>query len=175
MAKTKYTVVISFEIEGDEWEFNTYEDYSLGFWNAEEQHRLRDQFSNMFNASSVQVKPYDVALSESERILLQEHEKQEQMNSIVDSVAREENCLNAIWSMSEELLLDEEPAFTGKRNVVYKDHWGHNPISLEVVDPTWRDLFRIADKLIEMSGDSHHVFIEGFERYGNDIILYTGS
>ena len=41
---------------------------------------------------------------------------------------------------------------------------------------TWGDIYRAADWAIRNSGDSHHIFIEGFElRNGNELHLVTGS
>jgi hypothetical protein len=47
--------------------------------------------------------------------------------------------------------------------------------SVPVLGPTWGDVYRAADSAMRMSGDAHHVFIEGFEARGNQLNMFTGS
>jgi hypothetical protein len=63
------------------------------------------------------------------------------------------------------------------RNVHYRDNWGSVTWLTERVNRqvTWLDLYKIADDLIEQSGDNHHIFIEGFDYDNGDLYLITGS
>jgi hypothetical protein len=81
------------------------------------------------------------------------------------------------WSVPEVVDFTEVAIPNYIENVQYNNHWGEGPVTAEVgkYNLTWLDLFKIADGLIKMSGDGHHVYIEAFEQEGNDLILYTGS
>ena len=87
---------------------------------------------------------------------------------------RDENGLNAIWSiyeLEEHGFLFNHP-WEGAKVLVYKN------TTAKIQGPTWADLYRAADVVIERSGDDHHVFIEGFAPYGTDnsmLELTTGS
>jgi hypothetical protein len=51
-------------------------------------------------------------------------------------------------------------------------------VTVKIPGPTWGDLYRAADEAIDRSEDYHHIFIEGFARYGEDksrLELTTGS
>jgi hypothetical protein len=87
---------------------------------------------------------------------------------------REENGLNAIWSiyeLEEHGFLYNHP-WNGARVLVY------HGTTAKIEGPTWADLYRAADLVIERSGDDHHIFIEGFGKYATDnsmLELTTGS
>jgi len=82
-----------------------------------------------------------------------------------------DNGLAAIWSIYElpihGFLMDHP--YTSDAFVVYQGH--HVP----VYGQTWADIYRAADRVIRLSGDSHHIFIEHFEQVGNELRLTTGS
>lgn len=44
-----------------------------------------------------------------------------------------------------------------------------------VTNPTWGDLMRFLDLVIEKTGDYHHVFLEGFTLRGGVLEIFTGS
>jgi hypothetical protein len=82
-----------------------------------------------------------------------------------------DNRLAAIWSIYELPIhgfLFDHP-FPSDAFVVYQGH--HVPVS----GPIWGDVYRAADRAIELSGDLHHIFIEHFEQVGNELRLTTGS
>ncbi len=82
-----------------------------------------------------------------------------------------ENGLAAIWSVYDlppHGFLSDHP-FPSDAFVVYQGH--HVP----VYGQTWGDVYRAADRAIELSGDGHHIFIEHFEQVGNELRLTTGS
>jgi hypothetical protein len=81
------------------------------------------------------------------------------------------NGLDAIWSVYDlpaHGFLSDHP-FSSDAFVVYQGQ--HVP----VMGPTWGDVYRAADRAIELSGDGHHIFIEHFEQVGNELRLTTGS
>ena len=86
------------------------------------------------------------------------------------------NQLQTIWSMFEVPNLNDSHDYGVIRSLVYKQHWGPEPVEVAVEGTTWGDLYRAADSAIRKSGDDHHIFIEGFEFVTSDKIqLTTGS
>lgn len=82
-----------------------------------------------------------------------------------------ENGLRSVWSIYElpvhGFLMDHP--YPSDSFVVYQGH--HVP----VYGSTWGDVYRAADRCIQLSGDQHHIFIEDFELVGNELRLTTGS
>ena len=37
-------------------------------------------------------------------------------------------------------------------------------VSPVVIDPTWIDIAKLADNMIQQTGDKHHIFLEGIEK-----------
>jgi hypothetical protein len=81
------------------------------------------------------------------------------------------------WSIYTVDCLQTAHPYTGATQVVYKDHWGKQPVSAPIEGPLWVDLYRAADQCIQASGDSHHSFIEDFMRELDQakLLLTTGS
>ena len=42
-------------------------------------------------------------------------------------------------------------------------------------DPTWIDLLILVDELVERSGDTHHIFFEGFDHQDDRLKIEVGS
>jgi hypothetical protein len=87
---------------------------------------------------------------------------------------------NSRWSIFEDFTTLEDfhdLAFAGPITLNYDPHGWGEPQSINIMGPvTWLDLWRAADKLIEASGDSHHIFIEDFKDNGEGVLtLWTGS
>jgi hypothetical protein len=62
--------------------------------------------------------------------------------------------------------------------VVYRNHWGKNPVSCSINGATWAALWVAANACIRDSGDDHHIFIEDFRPDPEDartLLLSTGS
>ena len=81
------------------------------------------------------------------------------------------NGLRAIWSLfdlPEHGFLQDHPY----RDILTLKYQGH---SVPILGQTWGDLYRAADDVIRRSGDGHHIFIEGFQRAGDELRLTTGS
>jgi hypothetical protein len=85
---------------------------------------------------------------------------------------QDEHKLEAIWSMyelNEHCFLQDHP-YSSDAFVCYQGR--HVPVS----GVTWGDVYRAANQAILISGDLHHIFIEGFDvRNGNELHLVTGS
>lgn len=88
-----------------------------------------------------------------------------------------------IWSLYEVEDLEAQHPFAGAAQVAYVDHWGDEPVFVEIKTEgagsgTWIDLWRAADEAIQRSGDQHHVFIEQFRpnpKNPQQLLLSTGS
>lgn len=103
----------------------------------------------------------------------QQREEEFDALSEIFTLFKEKNNLSAIWSVYDKIDFNAAAGF-GKIQVHYTDDWGKD-IFIEVDCPTWGDLYITADKLIQMSGDFHHIFIEGFDLVNSDYYLRTGS
>jgi len=96
------------------------------------------------------------------------------------SAFQKDNGLKTIWSIYElpvHGFLADHP-FTAAAEICYKDHWGEEAVYETIQGSTWADLYRAADRCIQRSGDTHHIFIEGFEPVANQphqLRLTTGS
>jgi hypothetical protein len=82
--------------------------------------------------------------------------------------------LRSVWSYKSVRDFNKI-AFKGTFTICYKEHWGDVVEPIKVKNPTFLDLWKAADKLIRMSGDTHHIFIEDFKKYRNKLTLWTGS
>lgn len=80
----------------------------------------------------------------------------------------------AIISMDDFELHD---LIESNAKVVYKVHWGPDNVEVPIEGNTMAGLMIAADKAIILSGDKHHVYIEGFEWNAQDRTyeLFTGS
>ena len=95
-----------------------------------------------------------------------------------DEVKASLGIKNSEWSVYEVEDMGERHPFEGVDRVVYRDHWGDQPVSCSINGLTWAALFVAADACIRDSGDEHHVYIEKFKPAKDDprtLILYTGS
>jgi hypothetical protein len=91
---------------------------------------------------------------------------------------QEELKLSSIWSEYDVNNMSDRHPFEGADRVVYKNHWGKEPVSCSINGLTWSALYVAADACIRNSGDNHHVFIEQFTPDKDDprtLILSTGS
>lgn len=88
-----------------------------------------------------------------------------------------------VWSIYEVEDLEAQHPFPGALQVAYVDHWGEEPVFVEIKTEgaghgTWLDLWRAADEAIRKSGDQHHIFIEQFRpnpKNPQQLLLTTGS
>jgi len=86
--------------------------------------------------------------------------------------------LKTQWSIYEVSNLYTHHPYVGATTILYKNHWGTEPVKATINGDTWADLYCAADACILDSGDDHHVFIESLEPAEDDphtLILSTGS
>ena len=82
----------------------------------------------------------------------------------------------SVWSVYEVDNLSDPHPYPGVERVVYGNHWGNKPVSCTVNGSTWAALWIAANACVRDSGDTHHIFVEGFElKNGNELHLVTGS
>ena len=93
------------------------------------------------------------------------------------SATRTNLGLTSIWSIYEvDFFVADHDLGKDVTQLVYKNHWGKEPVTVEVHGKTWADLWIAADKAISASGDEHHIFVECFTPAGDGILeLSTGS
>lgn len=107
----------------------------------------------------------------------QDHQAFETKNSHYQAVANELG-LKTTWSEYTVDNLSDRHPFEGADRVVYRDHWGDQPVQCSINGLTWAALWVAADACVRDSGDSHHIFIESFRPAKDDprtLILSTGS
>lgn len=75
-----------------------------------------------------------------------------------------ENNFKAVWSLLTQDVVDfKQPhPYKDAKYLSYTIHWGNHAVKVDIEGETWLDLYRAADKAIELSGDCHHIFIEQF-------------
>lgn len=97
----------------------------------------------------------------------------DQLADWIGQVGSQNGCKKSVWC--DYSIRDfSKVAYKGKFIIKYDVSWGE-PVQATVTNPTYLKLWQVADRLIRLSGDSHHVFIETFARRGNVIKLWTGS
>ena len=95
-----------------------------------------------------------------------------------DSVKQELGVEHSEWSIYEVDNLSDRHPYEGADRVVYRNHWGSEPVSASIQGLTWAALWVAANACIRDSGDDHHVYIESFEPDAEDprtLVLSTGS
>lgn len=92
-----------------------------------------------------------------------------------ETVGKMLGCTDSTWSMYGVEDMAAEHPYSNVTKVVYKDHWGKNPVNAPVLGNSWVALFVAANECIRLSGDVHHRYIEAFEQDGDQLILFTGS
>lgn len=96
---------------------------------------------------------------------------------------RREQGLDAIWSIYKVKDLNTPHPYQGAKTVTYVDYWADDEgeyytpphIVVPIQGPWWAALYVAADQAIKQSGDTHHLFIEGFRPAGDTLILNMGS
>ena len=95
-----------------------------------------------------------------------------------DSVKADLRVKHSEWSVYEVDNMADRHPYEGADRVVYRNHWGSQPVSVSIQGLTWAALWTAANAAIRDSGDNHHVYIEAFEPDAEDphtLILSTGS
>jgi len=82
--------------------------------------------------------------------------------------------LNTDWSIYEiDSLFDEHPY--KQETLFYENHWGKDTTTSLIAGKQYMDLWVAANNCINLSGDLHHCFIEGFNIQNGKLYLSTGS
>lgn len=89
---------------------------------------------------------------------------------------RDNYNFTSIWSMYEVHSIEDKVNFDSCELVSYTNHWG-KPVEVKLPEGelSWLDLWKAADECVVLSGDAHHVFIEGFKQEDGKLELITGS
>lgn len=95
----------------------------------------------------------------------------------VEDLGKSIGIKHTVWSMGEKetnALLANALFASGTVTIQYS-HSAEYYVNL--LSPTYQDLWRAADRLCERSGDNHHVYLEAAKRVGNNNIyeLWFGS
>lgn len=113
-----------------------------------------------------------------ENAYAQEESDRERRHDYYDSVRQQEEFAS-IWSVPEIDVggFDKPHPYPKAKKLVYKDHWGVKPVTVDIEGDTWLDLWRAADVAVGLSGDSHHCYVERFlpQAKGAELTLTTGS
>ena len=106
----------------------------------------------------------------------EEEEKSYAEDSQAISDISDEHKFKSIWSISEVTAKQMNDKFPSPiKQIAYKDQVTSfdSPKNL-----SWLEMWKEADKLIRMSGDGHHIFVEGFDednKNSGHYKLVTGS
>lgn len=90
---------------------------------------------------------------------------------------QEASKFNSIWSIYSVTAFNEVP-YPQARTLLYENHWGGQEIRVALGAQDWHAIWAAADQAIRLSGDRHHIFIEGIEPDEDDhtvLVLTTGS
>ena len=84
---------------------------------------------------------------------------------------------HTVWSMGEKetnALLANALFASGTVTIQYTSD---SEYYVNLLSPTYQDLWRAADRLCERSGDNHHIYLEAAKRVGNNNVyeLWFGS
>lgn len=82
------------------------------------------------------------------------------------------------WSMGLDSGVDFDAPhpFEGVTTMTHVHHWGEcGAIETPIDGPTWLDLWRTADRLVQETLDFHHHFIEAFVVKDGKLELHCGS
>ncbi len=131
-------------------------------------------FAAKLEHMSPEVKAEFKELQDAVRLLFKEQREIEEKeyetkSNMLDKISNENNFIS-IWSIHE--VDDMNSIFGYVEAVKYEDII--EQVNSEV---TWLQLWGIADRLIRLSGDEHHLFIENFNKSSKDNChhLSTGS
>lgn len=94
-------------------------------------------------------------------------------------LAEEIDVRHTVWSIHEVADHMDNVAFHGTYTVQLSTDpfWSATPghYTEEVTDPTWTNLWQVADRLVKQGGDFHHIYIEVFDEDHDTLHLWLGS
>lgn len=117
----------------------------------------------------------DIPASNTKAYKANEYAGQDYCTQLIDwyGALAEKLKMQTVWS--DFTIRDfRARAFEGKIVLTYDGGWG-TPGQRTLHNPTWFAIWRAANELIVKSGDTHHVFLEGFTRRGDRVAIATGS
>lgn len=83
-----------------------------------------------------------------------------------------------VWEVVDRGLSARVHTWVG-RILRYDGHWGEAVVPVQIIEPgaTIGDIMFMATKMVEDSGDDHHIFIEDIEESSDGVFLdiVTGS
>jgi len=104
-----------------------------------------------------------------------------ELNTPTDIAAEKRGDRVAVWSMDNDLLLSKQPAIDGNCTIKYTA-WSERAqddvtVKYNAVSPTYSDLLAVANHLIMLTDDRHHIFVEDFmyDEVDGTWVLQTGS
>jgi dsDNA-specific endonuclease/ATPase MutS2 len=120
----------------------------------------------------------ELVQKEIEPTLKKENDDWDKNYEVLNKIA-EENKLSSVWSISKIKAHELNKKTPEIQEIVYSS-WG--PDQVHTFDKpkkiTWLELWKIADKMIKASQDTHHIYIESLEQDKNKpgkFRLSTGS
>lgn len=108
----------------------------------------------------------------------QDNQAYERKSNHYDDIKAQLDFKFSEWSMFEVDDLNERHPYEGADRLVYRNHWGDEPVEYQIIGSTWLALWTAANACIRDSGDTHHVYIEAFRQDKDNprtLILYAGS
>lgn len=92
-----------------------------------------------------------------------------------DRIAKENGFKYAVWSIFEVSDFAHVP-FPRATKLRYDEVGLGSPVEVDLApNSNWLELWRAADKAIELSEDLHHIYIERFTEDDTTLFLTTGS
>lgn len=104
-------------------------------------------------------------------------ERYDMFADFISELSTEIGIQSSVWSMDEYHDFTVNP-FPSAIGVSYRGGWGKAgqiKFSKKPQNVTLLDVWKACDKLIDRSGDHHHVFIETLEQKGDWIAFECGS
>lgn len=198
MAREVYVVTAEFSFTGPEFKYKSPEDIARRYHDSKRQKEMAAAIAKFLDenfpiddltpesavgiASDVSVRIEVTFEDDKEQAAYHFDCKREtdlqiaKMNR-VEELGKSIGIKHTIWSMSEKetnALLANALFASGTVTIQYSSDSEHY---VNLLSPTYQDLWRVADRLCEKSGDHHHIYFEAAKRVGNNNIyeLWFGS
>lgn len=131
---------------------------------------IHSKLTHLYEISHTELKPF----LESDE--LSWNKNYDALNKI-----QEENNLHTVWSVTQIPATELDKKTPTISQLTYNS-WGPTQVHIfdQPTEMTWLELWKLADKMIRTSGDSHHIYIEGIYQDKNNkdtanFNLSTGS
>lgn len=198
MAREVYNVVAEFSFTSPEFEYVSPADIARRYHDKELKKRLAATIAKFLDenlpidelttesacgvASDVSINvavTFDDPIEETKYHVDSKREfdlERAKMNRVED-LGKEIGIRHTVWSMGEKetnALLANALFASGTVTIQYSSN---SEYYVNLLSPTYQDLWRAADRLCERSGDNHHIYLEAAKRVGNSNVyeLWFGS